>query len=138
MEPRDWLLAYIAAAEPPIDPVRLQKGLFLLARRGAIPEPERYAFEPYAYGPMSRRLYGDLRALERAGLIEPVPVEGATWQAVRITPAGASAVAGGCPEARDAAEPLRAELDGLGFAALLEAVYAEHPAYAVNSVFRRR
>lgn len=49
---------------------------------------ERYAFEPYAYGPMSRGLYGDVRLLCRNHRLEATPIEGATWRLLDLNPAG--------------------------------------------------
>ncbi len=143
MQPSDWLLAFIdAGGKRPADPVRLQKGLFLLAMSGELPADEQYAFEAYAYGPMSRALYDDLRALARSGLVELVDVRGERWQAARTTPQGAAHI-----EARGlrhgaaglaAVGRLRRELDALSFDGLLRRVYRDHPEYAVNSVFRDR
>lgn len=143
MQPSDWLLAFIdAGGDRPADPVRLQKGLFLLAMSGELPAEERYAFEAYAYGPMSRALYADLRALARGGLVELVDVRGERWQAARITRRGSARVerhgvdfgAAGLA----AVGQLRGELDALSFDGLLRRVYRDHPEYAVNSVFRDR
>jgi hypothetical protein len=48
MRPRDWLLLLLALrqAEEPLDPVRLQKGMFLLAQEGGLPPSDRYEFFP--------------------------------------------------------------------------------------------
>lgn len=143
MDRVDWLLIFIAAPGPPVDPVRLQKGMFLLAMGGALEPGERYAFEPYLYGPMSRELYRDVRRLEGERLITAQPVPNASWEVLRATAAGA----GRASRLRDAAVPKRAatvgaalalrdELGGLSFAALLERVYRMHPEFATRSVFR--
>ncbi len=143
MQPSDWLLAFIdAGGGRPADPVRLQKGLFLLAMSGELPPGERYAFEAYAYGPMSRALYADLRALAREGLVELVDVAGERWQAARITARGAARVEGRSvvygAAALASVGGLRRELDALSFDGLLRRVYRDHPEFAVNSVFRDR
>lgn len=139
MSSRDWLLAFIVAApDRAVDPLRLQKGLFLLAMRGVIPAPECYAFEAYAYGPMSRQLYADLRTLTRDGHVTSVPVAGAGWEAARATETGVAQAAPRTTQEWAELRAVREWLDHLTFAELLEAVYAEFPAYAVNSVFRRR
>jgi uncharacterized protein YwgA len=141
MRRTDWLLLFVAAVpERAVDPIRIQKGLFLLAMSGALPDGERYAFEPYAYGPMSRELYRDTRALRDAGLLEARPVPGRDWDAIQITADGiaranelsrAAATAGAAEVAA-----IRAALDDLSFEQLLAAVYERHPEYAVRSVFR--
>ena len=144
MTARDWLLVLIALDGAPggLDPVRLQKGMFLLAREGGIPPGERYPFRPYNYGPMSPRLYRDLDGLVRRGLVEPRPVPGYAWSRFAATPRGAERA----ERLRAAADPhvvgrlraLKRSIAALGFAELLETVYERHPEYATRSVFRRR
>jgi hypothetical protein len=142
MDRSDWLLLFVAA-DPRrlVDPVRVQKGLFLLAMSDLVPPRQRYAFEPYAYGPMSRRLYGDVGELVARGLIERHEIPGQDWKPLRLAPWGA-------PQARrlrGLADPaalgellaIRRQVDALGFRALLEQIYTRYPDYAVQSVFRR-
>lgn len=137
MEPADWLLKLIAARpEAVIDPVRVQKGLFLLSEGGMVPPGERYAFEPYSYGPMSRQIYRDVRALEAAGEIESLAVPGFGWRTLRATPAGLERAAG--LPGTEAVAKVRATVDRRSFAELLEYVYDRYPVYAARSVFRRR
>src|SRR5918997_4851797 len=90
MTPADWLLLLVALDAPPggLEPVRVQKALFLLAREGGLPRAERYWFVPYNYGPMSPRIYRDVDALVRRGLLERVPVPGYSWGRVRATEQG--------------------------------------------------
>ena len=145
MRPSDWLLLLIGLdAEPGgavLDPVRVQKGMFLLAREGGIPPKERYWFVAYNYGPMSPRVYRDVDALVREGLVERLPVPGYAWGVVRATDRGrerAHALAATADRralARLAA--IREEVTSLSFAQLLERVYDRYPAFAERSVFRR-
>jgi hypothetical protein len=148
MRRRDWLLLLLALDGAPdgLDPVRLQKGMFLLAQEGGIPQRERYWFVPYNYGPMSSRLYGDVDALVRAGLAERARVPGYAWTRVRVTDAGRREAATLAARARrepGSAEALRrlagikARIVALGFGELLESIYARYPWVAVRSVFRR-
>src|SRR5918998_6026715 len=90
MTPRDWLLLLVAldGDRVGLDPIRIQKGLFLLAQEGGLPPAERYWFVPYNYGPMSPRLYRDVEVLVRRGLLERRTVDGQTWRGVRATPHG--------------------------------------------------
>ncbi len=143
MVPADWLLLFVAEKpDAAIDPVRVQKGLFLLAQTELLERDERYVFEPYSYGPMSRAIYRDARELERAQLVERVDVPGSDWPRLRATAAG-----------RDRAERLhrgidrqlagalagaRETVDRRSFSELLEYVYDRYPHYATRSVFRRR
>jgi hypothetical protein len=143
VSPRDWLLLLVAADGAPdgLDPIRLQKGMFLLAQEGGVPPRERYAFRPYNYGPMSPRLYRDLDGLVRRGLVERRPVPGYAWSRFAVTPRGAARAA----ELRESAdraasarlESIKSAIVRLGFAELLAMVYERYPAYASRSVFRR-
>lgn len=141
----DWLIVFLAA-DPggPLDPVRVQKGMFLLAMSEALEPAERYRFEPYAYGPMSRRLYGDVRLLCRKRVLEALPIEGATWRLLDLTPAGKRDAASlrdeaarEQPDALARLAAIRREISTLTFSELLEHVYDRYPDYAVRSVFRR-
>ena len=144
MTRRDWLLLLVGLHPSPrgLEPVRVQKALFLFAREGGIPSRERYWFVPYNYGPMSPRVYRDVDALTRAGLFERVPVAGYGWGLVRATERGRerarelAAAADQRAAARLAA--IRDEVTSLSFADLLESVYERYPAFAERSVFRRR
>jgi len=70
MSRRDWLLILCAYQGAPrgLDPVRLQKGMFIFARSGARPAREQYDFRAYDYGPMSPQIYQDLDWLVAEGI----------------------------------------------------------------------
>lgn len=143
MTRRDWLLLLIGLDPPPrgLEPVRVQKALFLLAREGGIPRGQRYWFVPYNYGPMSPRVYRDVDALVRAGLLERLPVPGYAWGRIRATPRG-RARASELARTADAGplqrlRAIREEVTALSFAELLESIYARYPEMATASVFRR-
>ena len=145
MHRSEWLLVFLAA-DPggSLDPVRVQKGMFLLAMTASLDDQARYAFEPYAYGPMSRGLYDDMRRLCRDGLLDATAVEGASWQLLALSPGGrelATRVRRRAkrtdPEALEQVNAIRREVSVMSFAELLEHVYDRYPAYAVRSVFRR-
>jgi hypothetical protein len=145
MSRSDWLLLLVVMdPRSPLDPVRLQKAMFLLAMSERLPDDQRYRFEPYAYGPMSRDLYRDIRALCRMGWLEARPVDGHDWRTVTATAAGrrrairVRAGATGHLAALTELRNIRRHVDSLGFAELLDHVYALHPEYATRSVFRRR
>ena len=146
MTPADWLLLLVALDAPAagLEPVRVQKALFLLAREGGLPRTERYWFVPYNYGPMSPRIYRDVELLVRRGLLERLPVPGYAWGRVRATAEGRRRAewlaAGATARDRRGLEALRGIRDlvtSLSFADLLETIYERHPQYAVRSVFRR-
>ena len=146
MTPADWLLLLVALDAPAagLEPVRVQKALFLLAREGGLPRTERYWFVPYNYGPMSPRIYRDVEALVRRGLLERLPVPGYTWGRVRATDRGrarAERLAASATQREQEGlarlRRIRALVTSLSFADLLATIYASHPHYAVRSVFRR-
>jgi uncharacterized protein YwgA len=143
----DWLLLLVEhdGDDDGLDPIRIQKGLFLLSQEGGLPAAERYRFVPYNYGPMSPRVYRDVDVLVRRGLLERRVVGGRSWRRVRATRHGHErahalrANAGG----REAAaivrlREIRRLIDGLDFTRLLETIYERYPDYASRSVFRRQ
>jgi hypothetical protein len=143
----DWLILFAAfeGALDGLDPVRLEQGLFLFSRCPAVPPPSKYVFEPGIYGPVSNELHQDLYRLAGARLLQPVPVRGAHWclykpidttferarESLRLTEADDLENA-----TRRLAE-IKQYVSSVGFGELLEHVYAEHPEFAVNSVFYR-
>lgn len=145
MTRRDWLLIFVAldGDRDGLDPIRIQKGLFLVAQEGGLPTRERYWFVPYNYGPMSPRLYRDVDVLVRRGLLERCVVDGQSWRRIRATPAG-----------RERARTLETQIGsqhfvlgrmrgirrlvvGLDFGRLLTTIYERYPTYASRSVFHR-
>jgi uncharacterized protein YwgA len=145
MKPRDRLLLFVALDGAPhgLDPVRLQKGMFLDAHEAGSPTGSTYSFVPYNYGPMSAQIYSDLQELVGAGLIKSVPVKGQSWSRYIATDKGLQAgrrlMRGPIP-AKDAQRLHRIKKDvaSKSFRALLEDVYDRYPRFAANSVFRRQ
>ena len=143
MTPREQLLAYVASSDVPTDPIRIMKGLFLFTewtKEGRVPQPsDVFKFRPMSYGPCSPAIYEDLDALVKNRLIEVSPVPGQSWSRYRATPDGKRQLLEIIEKDAESVswiERLRTWCDGLSFADLLKAVYAEYPAYAVNSVFK--
>src|ERR1700753_1416143 len=87
---RDRLLLFIALDGAPrgLDPIRLQKGMFLFAMDEASKPSESYRFVPYNYGPMSVQIYRDLELLSESGMVESNPVEGQSWSRYTATEDG--------------------------------------------------
>lgn len=145
MRARDWLLLLVSEAAPGgLDPVRLQKGMFLLAEEAALPRGERYRFVPYNYGPMSRGLYRGLRDLVRAGLVERRSAPGVPWGRYSVTAAGAArageletALGPRALERLARLREIRARIAGQTFGELLTDVYDRYPEYSGRTVFRR-
>jgi uncharacterized protein len=136
-EPRDWLLLFLAGNghEEPLDPIRIQKGMFLLSMRG--PQRDLYTFKPYDWGPFSSDIYHDLDVLEDAGLVLSEAAPGRTWRLYRTSIEGtrlAREFADGMGEAN-----VRWLLDTRRFVTersflrLLQDIYAAYPEYAANS-----
>lgn len=144
MKPRERLLLFIALDGAPqgLDPIRLQKGMFLFAMDDSAHPGESYEFVPYNYGPMSAQIYRDLDLLSKQGLIEAAPVEGQTWARYSATEQGLVA-------ARDllSREPsqtaaqrlyeIKVDVASHSFKEVLEDVYDRYPEFASKSVFRR-
>jgi uncharacterized protein YwgA len=145
---RDWLMLFISYEGAPrgLDPVRLQKGMFLFRQEtDDVPGWQKYEFRPYNYGPMSRDIYADLDSLVAEGLVESVPVEGQSWSRYKATPRGVKRghqlLVDAKREHHDAAHHLyvtKQAVAGMTFDSLLEDVYERYPEYATNSVFRKR
>jgi uncharacterized protein len=139
------LLISFEGAPRGLDPVRLQKAMFLFAQEADAPAEQKYDFGPYNYGPMSRDIYADVDELVAQGLVERTPVEGQSWSRYRPTSRGVDAGRALLGQAMtrhpDAAKHLfetKQSVASRTFESLLEDVYARYPDYATRSVFRRR
>lgn len=146
MERSDWLLLLLGSptkegATPPLEPVRVMKGMFLVVMDGNLDDPPSYNFEPYHYGPVSLEIYDDLAELVQEENIEALPVPGYSWRKYRLSAKGRARY----EQLRAVLEPdVAQEIDrvkeliaGLSFRALLQHVYSRYPEYAVNSVIGR-
>lgn len=142
--PSDWLLLLIAArpTRRGLDPIRLQKGMFLLAREAGIAPRERYWFVPYNYGPMSPALYRDLEQMEEEGLVERTLVLDQSWRRLTVTDAGMERARNLRRRARRRSPQAVAELSRIKsaivtmtFAELIADVYRRYPYFARRSVF---
>lgn len=147
MTRQDWLNLLIAFEGAPegLDPVRLQKGMFLFERNADVPRMQKYDFRPYNYGPMSKQIYDDLEALVAGGLVEQVPVQGQSWTLYRATDAGVErgkrvleSVGQAYPDAVQFLFETKANVASVSFDELLTDVYDQYPEMATKSVFRRR
>lgn len=141
---RERLLLFVALDGAPegLDPIRLQKGMFLFAQDEASHEDERYEFVPYNYGPMSPQIYKDLERLEDEGHVEAISVEGQSWARYVATERGLIRARDllGKEQSEAAARRLHAikqEVASKTFSAILDDVYDRYPEYAANSIFRR-
>jgi hypothetical protein len=138
-----WLLllldrAALGAQGPEdLDPVRIQKGMFLLSQRG--PARGLYEFRAHDWGPFSSDIYGDLASLTRQGYLTEEKVPGRTWSIYRVTARGHERALAAAAQAGETAtawlRQTREFLTTRSFAQLLREVYALYPDYAVNSRF---
>ncbi len=138
-----WLVllldrAALGASGPDeLDPVRIQKGMFLLSKRG--PARGLYTFRAYDWGPFSSAIYGDLDAMTRQGYLDEQRVVGRTWSTYRVTPSGHELAVAMARQIGDVKvgwlRSAREFLTTRSFAQLLREIYEEYPDFAVNSRF---
>ncbi len=143
MKKSDWLILLMGfkgeGDSPTLDPIRVQKGMFLLAEEGHLPASERYQFEPHMWGPYSRELRRDLDRLVSEGYVQTRDVPGYSWKRYGLTEGGLDYARHMLQEADSATAHrvahTKARITGHSFTALLQDVYSAHPEYAVNSLF---
>lgn len=144
MTPRAWLLLFLSTealgADGPdeLDPIRIQKGMFLLSQRG--PSRDLYSFRPYNWGPFSSAIYTDLEELEDKGLVESRRVPGRSWKVFQTTAAGDEHAAKIADKVdADHVEWLRRAREyvtGRSFVRLLRDIYEHFPQYKQRSLLR--
>jgi hypothetical protein len=138
-----WLLLLLdrgalgSSGPDELDPVRIQKGMFLLSERG--PARGVYTFQAYDWGPFSSAIYADLASLTRQGYLAEEKVPGRTWSTYRVTARGHERAAAAAAQVGEVAtswlRQAREFLTTRSFAQLLREIYALYPDYAVNSRF---
>jgi hypothetical protein len=138
---QQWLLLFISGTalgteDSPLDPVRIQKGLFLLEMSGRA--GHLYDFQPYNWGPFSAEIYRDLDTLVASGFVAEDPVPGHTWRQYRTTAHGESQArqfATAAPaDTLDWLARARLYVTGQPFARLLRDIYRRFPQYAAQSL----
>lgn len=144
MDRSDWILLLVSkaatGADGPdeLDPIRIQKGMFLLGERG--PARNLYAFRPYNWGPFSRDIYQDLDRLVSRGLLNAKQQPGQSWKRYSATLAGdevASRLAGTLDGSSVAwMQQCRQFLTERTFSRLLKDVYEAYPGMATKSHFQ--
>lgn len=144
MTKRDWLLMFFALKGSPngVDPVRIQKGMFLFAMESGLEGDDVYTFRPYNYGPMSSDIYSDLDSLQTDGLVAGERVAGASWRRYRATEKGLERAVSLRDVDADRGLVLqlfqiKQDVMSKTFNSLLTDVYDRYPAYATRSVFQR-
>ena len=143
IERSHWILALLASTGEQsrsgiyLDPIRVQKGMFLLSKRG--PEKDIYQFRPYHWGPFSSDIYADLDALVAEGLVDCRPVPGQSWVTYGTTMRGAEV---GQDALRQLNQKEREWISSLldflttrNFSQLLKDVYGAYPDFSIKSRF---
>jgi hypothetical protein len=143
MERSDWTLLVIAAAAPhSLDPVQLQKCLFLLGKNcPQVLTTPFYNFRPYNFGPFDSAVYLDAEHLETQGRIAISRPAWRNWGEYSITPAGIERVEW---LRRTEVNALLWEYlcrlvewaRSLSFESLVRTIYQHYPEFRENSVFR--
>ena len=87
---RDWVLLLLALkdATEPLDPVRIQSGMFMLSHVADLPDAHRHEFEALDSGPFSSAVVSDVEDLEDEGLVARHGVSGYTWSEFTATDVG--------------------------------------------------
>ncbi len=139
MVPRDWTLLTVAAAQGrSLEPVQLQKVLFVLSREQELPPGSSYEFRNYNYGPFCQAIYQDAADLAKEGLVS---IDSSSpWSRYSVTTAGAAEAESRRREApADAAEYLERLVNwamALSFRDLVRAIYERYPETKSHSIFR--
>lgn len=143
-EPGQWLLLLLALrdARHPLDPVRVQAGLFLLSQEGGLPTPQTYAFEPLDHGPFSAAIVEDLQQLADTGLVSGEPAEGYRWSRYRISADGLRAAQSLVDSLDEPAlmslrtlASIKEQVTSESVSGLLAHLRREHPSLSRNSIF---
>lgn len=144
MKPIDWTLIAIASARnQPLQPVQLQKSLFLLDRNLTHKQRQTrnfYKFDPYDYGPFCNSIYSDTEVLEANGLIVIQRPPEARYKLYSATEAGAEeAVKLQNGLDKDVVDYLQAVVgftQSVSFNQLVSTIYEAYPEMKANSVFQ--
>ena len=145
MKPSDWTLLVIAAGRTPLQPVQLQKALFLLGKNLSLETLRTetfYDFYAYDYGPFSTTVYSDAEWLATEGLVAISQPPEARFKRFHATEPGAARAA---DLRRDIGGPALSYLDRvvawvqrLTFNQLVRSIYAAYPEMRTNSVFQEQ
>lgn len=138
---QDWLLMALATRDgASMDPVQVQKAMFLLGREMAneVAPSNFYAFRPYNYGPFDARIYSDLHQLACDGLVS-VSENSRGIRSYSVTATGLQEgqrlLQGLDPAPRSYLERVVNFVCSLRFADLVRAIYDRYPEFKRNSVF---
>lgn len=144
LQRRDWCLLVLGAAGgAALQPVQLQKSLFLI---GENVKPTAsghsrgfYAFEPYDYGPFDSDVYADAEWLAAEGLAMITQHPRGSFRQYAATPEGvrrAQALAETLPiEVREYVQSVVDWARARSFNEIVRAIYKKYPEQRARSVF---
>lgn len=144
LDRKDWALLVLAAGEgAPLQPVHLQKCLFLIGEN-VNPEERNlskafYEFEPYDYGPFAQPVYSDAERLEAEGLATIFQRSGRGYREYAATTSGlarAKKLEEKLPE--DVTDYVRRVVHWAlprSFNEIVRAIYKSYPEQRARSVF---
>lgn len=125
----------------PLDRVRMQKGIFLVAMGGPPDWQGLYDYRPYNWGPYSSSLANDLDRMTSRGLLRIMPVPGSRYGSYVTTERGSELANARWtridPAARDYLHAIYRYVTSRSFNRLLSDVYSQYPEYATASLFNR-
>lgn len=128
-----------SAEAEPLDRLRMQKGVFLLAERGPAEWNRLFEFTPYDWGPYSFDLASIVEQLVADGMLEKEAFPGRRYLRYRTTSTGEHLIkrisGNTTPQERAFVKEIREYVGSRPFARLLREVYKAYPEYAVNSRF---
>lgn len=144
MNRKDWtLLTIVAADKRPLQPVQLQKSLFLISRnlpRRLLGPGRFYSFSPYDYGPFCSDVYADAEDLEVEGLVVIQRSPDSCVRLYQATEPGARRALALerrlSPSAVDYVERVVTFTQSLSFNQLVRTIYKAYPDMRINSVFQ--
>ena len=120
-----------------LDRIRMQKGVFLLVKRGSSDWHPLYKFRPYHWGPYCSDLVADLRSLVGDGRLTDDSTFASSYGTYRTTSLGEETIQG-CNFSNPELEyvrKVRSYIMSQSFNSLLNSIYKAYPTYATNSVF---
>jgi uncharacterized protein YwgA len=132
-------LAGGAGERYPLDPIRVQKAVFLLTQRGSQGWRSLYSYKPYNWGPYSPQLASDMNLMVNIGLVETEEVSWSQYPRYQTTPAGEAQAqviwTSMNPAETSFIRSVRSYVTSRSFTELLREVYAEYPEFATASYF---
>ena len=143
MQPRDWTLLVVSKAETCLQPVQLQKALFLLGENLTKPDlnsPGFYNFRAYDYGPFSAEVYQDAETLEQEGMMAIARPPVTRFKVYSATDAGRARAETLMPTLTPTSQTYLGKVvtfvTALSFDELVSAIYTAYPKMRANSVFK--